>query len=1078
MKKSFRKLFSGLAGLLIVGVLFGIVIQARAATNYGTLASEFTVTAPNGGETLSWTTEITWTTISASEEVDLWYCEGEDCTNASFTLIAWGQANSWSYSWDTTTADGDSDEYKIRVSLTWGSNWDISNGYFTIDNTAPTGWSFSINNGAAYTNSRSVTLDTTCATDTISSWVQVAFGNSANPDGWTSCTSSMSHNLTVDDGTKTVYMRFKDAAWNVTADIIHSIVFDETAPIVDVWADIVTSGTVTIYWTGNWGIAWPASYLWLNDDSEDGALTTPGGDTNVNLNVSNANPNWTYTVRLVVVDNAGNTGYDTMELTWDTVAPTVYSVETTPNPASGTIAVVVTFTETLAWINTAVAPTILLDVPGDDGYTVSAVADGSHTNGYQNSNHLVREWTINVAARVNTTAHFHISAAADLAGNIMTANNNVGSLTIDTAWPTYTINNGTEAGPVKNDVINVTLNDIDGVSFAQYGFSADSTCDGSDTYGNSFSSATNFTIAGDHTDYLCFKTIDNIGNISYTWGFLLNTDNTAPTIQNTTLLTPNGWENLSGGMTYEITWNSGQITDTNLWSTPITLKYSLNGWTSWTTIATAQANDGSYSWTVPNADTNVALVVIIATDLAGNGDADTSYDTSAWAFTIDSTNPIVHSVNPSFLDIDDFYTNDTTPTFTGYVTDNLTNIVSVEYSLDDGTTWTWVTAVDESFNSTWEEYTITTDILSEWNQYIAIRATDAVGHTTTSEAYHFYVDTHTPTVTFNIPTDASTKMNIAGNAINTGASPISNVEYFIDTIGDDGEGIALTLSNNSEPLYFNPSKNFNGSIGLTGISNGTHNLYVHARNLAGTRWPTVYDSFNVNAEAPDITELYMSDVSSTHATINWGTNVEPDTAMYRFKPNNWTFTGWATLDESQILDVTANTTYVVEIKVGIWDNYSTDTISFTTAAATDGIVVDSLTRILNGSTPTAGGGYASGYHFRFNLTINDILMDTLNFKLADWSNSATTMAVANNTKVYVSTNGIDNPNYDLLSPGRDVATLTGSNVYSSDMHINNLDANTSKWGKQVTLDMFYKIPTGAQGIFSTSYGIKVSATLP
>lgn len=189
----------------------------------------------------------------------------------------------------------------------------------------------------------------------------------------------------------------------------------------------------------------------------------------------------------------------------------------------------------------------------------------------------------------------------------------------------------------------------------------------------------------------------------------------------------------------------------------------------------------------------------------------------------------------------------------------------------------------------------------------------------------------------------------------------------------------------------------------------------------------------------------MSDVAGDTATINWTSDVTPDTAEYRIKLNNGQFGSWNELNAPHDLaTLNVNKTYIIEIRLGIGDNYTTDTITFTTAGATDGIIVDSLTRILNGSTPTAGGGYASGYHYRFNLTINDILMDTLNFKLADWSNSATTMAVANNTKIFVSTNGIDDADYEPLSPAIDSTTLTSSNVYSSDLTIDGIDANSSK----------------------------------
>jgi len=58
MKKSFKKVFSGLAGLLIVGVLFGVLIKVSAAF------SSIHITAPSdAGLVLSGTTTITWTEV-------------------------------------------------------------------------------------------------------------------------------------------------------------------------------------------------------------------------------------------------------------------------------------------------------------------------------------------------------------------------------------------------------------------------------------------------------------------------------------------------------------------------------------------------------------------------------------------------------------------------------------------------------------------------------------------------------------------------------------------------------------------------------------------------------------------------------------------------------------------------------------------------------------------------------------------------------------------------------------------------------------------------------------------------------
>ncbi|MEK7194903.1 MAG: Ig-like domain-containing protein [Patescibacteria group bacterium] len=103
--------------------------------------------------------------------------------------------------------------------------------------------------------------------------------------------------------------------------------------------------------------------------------------------------------------------------------------------------------------------------------------------------------------------------------------------TIDNTAPTFTINNGTATGPVQTDIINVTVDaTVSGLGSSEYGFSPDSTCDVSDTYGNPFSSGLDFPIADNHTDFLCVKATDLATNVGYALVGQLNTDNTAPTL--------------------------------------------------------------------------------------------------------------------------------------------------------------------------------------------------------------------------------------------------------------------------------------------------------------------------------------------------------------------------------------------------------------------------------------------------------------------------------------------------------------------------------------------------------------------
>jgi len=79
-------------------------------------------------------------------------------------------------------------------------------------------------------------------------------------------------------------------------------------------------------------------------------------------------------------------------------------------------------------------------------------------------------------------------------------------------------------------------------------------------------------------------------------------------------------------------------------------------------------------------------------------------------------------------------TDNNTPTFTGTATDASSNISSVEYKVDDGS-WTAATASDGAFDSLSEDYTFTTDALSEGEHTVYVRATDAASNTTAEADY-------------------------------------------------------------------------------------------------------------------------------------------------------------------------------------------------------------------------------------------------------------------------------------------------------------------------------------------------------
>jgi hypothetical protein len=111
-------------------------------------------------------------------------------------------------------------------------------------------------------------------------------------------------------------------------------------------------------------------------------------------------------------------------------------------------------------------------------------------------------------------------------------------------------------------------------------------------------------------------------------------DNTAPSVSSAAITSPDGGEQWSGS--HMLTWNPGDISDSHLMASPITLSYSSNAGGSWTQIATGLANSGSYSWSTTSVpDGSAYLIRMLATDMAGNVGSDVSNST----FTIDNSDP-------------------------------------------------------------------------------------------------------------------------------------------------------------------------------------------------------------------------------------------------------------------------------------------------------------------------------------------------------------------------------------------------------------------------------------------------------
>jgi hypothetical protein len=152
--------------------------------------------------------------------------------------------------------------------------------------------------------------------------------------------------------------------------------------------------------------------------------------------------------------------------------------------------------------------------------------------------------------------------------------------------------------------------------------------------------------------------------------------------------------------------------------------------------ALATASDGAfdeiseeYTFTTSALSDGTHTVYVRATDAASTPNTTIADNYATDSFTVDTGAPSV-----TIVALSPDPTNDNTPTFTGTVTDSLSNISSVEYKVDSGS-WALATASDGAFDETSEDYTFTTSALSDGAHTVYVRATDAASNTTAEANY-------------------------------------------------------------------------------------------------------------------------------------------------------------------------------------------------------------------------------------------------------------------------------------------------------------------------------------------------------
>lgn len=211
-----------------------------ATANSGAVAFKVDTAAPtpgtfniNGGATYTTSPSATLT-IAASDGgsglSQMMVSQAADFSGASWESYATSKA------WTLTGGQGTNTVY-IRYKDVAGNISTSSQSAIMLDSVNPTG-SVIINAGDSSTSSRNTTL-TISASDATSGLYQMEISEDSGFSGasWETYATTKAFTLSVGDATKTVYIRFKDNAGNVSLATSDDIVLDTAAP---------TSGSVSI----------------------------------------------------------------------------------------------------------------------------------------------------------------------------------------------------------------------------------------------------------------------------------------------------------------------------------------------------------------------------------------------------------------------------------------------------------------------------------------------------------------------------------------------------------------------------------------------------------------------------------------------------------------------------------------------------------------------------------------------------------------------------------------------------------------------------------------------------------------
>ena len=218
-------------------VFYARVTDAAGDTSVASISIDVDLTAPTGTVLINDGAEMTTmrdVSLSLTATDRYGVVEMRASGSPGFEGAVW-VPYSTSKAWTLSEGDGPKHVYVMfKDANGWVSK--VMNDSITLDMTAPTG-SVSIDDGAAYTTSREVTLSLDAQDAVGVADMRVWEGSDAGAGPWEPFAGTRGFQLSSGDGSKAVHAEFRDRAGHVSTATSDTIVLDTTPPVAHVIID-------------------------------------------------------------------------------------------------------------------------------------------------------------------------------------------------------------------------------------------------------------------------------------------------------------------------------------------------------------------------------------------------------------------------------------------------------------------------------------------------------------------------------------------------------------------------------------------------------------------------------------------------------------------------------------------------------------------------------------------------------------------------------------------------------------------------------------------------------------------------